>query len=212
MIEKIEDMMKYETAGDPMGNLKWTRKTAQKIADELGTIGIGISKTTVGKILEKLGFSLKTNRKKISNGGRPLTKKERKKRDSQFKYISEIRNIFNEQNKPAVSVDSKKKEITGNFKNQGTRYKREADLTNDHDFLTYAIGKAALYGVYDQQENRGFVSVGMFLREGKCISSGDTPEFAVESVERRWKYEGAETYQNQNEILILADAGGSNGY
>lgn len=212
MIEKIEVLMKYETAGDPMSDLKWTRKTTQKIADELSTIDIKVSKTTVGKILKNLGFSLRTNIKKISNGGREITKKEKRKRNEQFMYIMEMRRKFNKKKNPAISVDTKKKEPVGNFKNAGTRYKRAGDLTNDHDFLTYAIGKAALYGIYDEKENKGFVSIGMFLKEGKSFTSSDTPEFAVESIERWWIHEGAKKYKNQSEILIEADAGGSNGY
>lgn len=212
MITKIEELMKYETAGDPMSNLKWTRKTTQKIADELATIDIKVSKTTVGKILRDLDFSLKTNIKRISNGGKVLKKEEKEKRNNQYVYISEMRYKFNKMKNPAISVDTKKKELIGNFKNPGTRYKREADLTNDHDFLTYAIGKAALYGIYDEQENNGFVSIGMFLKEGKSFTSGDTPEFAVESIERWWTHEGSKTYKNKNELLIQADAGGSNGY
>jgi hypothetical protein len=113
---------------------------------------------------------------------------------------------------PVISIDTKKKELIGNFKNHGTRFKREADLTNDHDFLSYAIGKAALYGIYDPLKNRGFVSIGMFLREGKTFSSSDTPEFAVESIERWWLNEGMKTYPHARKILILADSGGSNGY
>jgi len=204
--------MKYETAGDPMGSLKWTRKTTQKIAEELKSVHVEVSKTTVGNILKKLGYSLKSNIKNISSGGKSLTKDEREKRNSQFIYINVTRARFNKKNNPSLSVDTKKKEMIGNFKNPGTRYKRQADLTNDHDFLTYAEGKAALYGVYDQKENKGFVSIGMFLKEGKTISSGDTPEFAVESIERWWRYQGYETYKNSNEILILADSGGSNGH
>lgn len=212
MIEIIEDLMKYETAGDPMSDLKWTRRTTQKISDALETIDIKVSKTTVGKILKDLGFSLKTNIKRISNGGKTPTKEEKKKRNDQFEYIKKMRNKYNKKGKPAISVDTKKKEPIGNFKNPGTRYKREGDLTNDHDFLTYAIGKAALYGIFDDKENNGFVSIGMFLKEGKSFTSGDTPEFAVESVERWWLHEGIKKYKNQNEILIEADAGGSNGY
>jgi len=204
--------MKYETAGDPMGSLKWTRKTTQKIAEELKSVHVEVSKTTVGNILKKLGYSLKSNIKNISSGGKSLTKDEREKRNSQFIYINVTRARFNKKNNPSLSVDTKKKEMIGNFKNPGTRYKRQADLTNDHDFLTYAEGKAALYGVYDQKENKGFVSIGMFLKEGKNISSGDTPEFAVESIERWWRYQGCESYKNSNEILILADSGGSNGH
>ena len=204
--------MKYETAGDPMGSLKWTRKTTQKIAEELKSVHVEVSKTTVGNILKKLGYSLKTNIKNISSGGKSLTKDEREKRNNQFMYINVTRARFNKKNNPSLSVDTKKKEMIGNFKNPGTRYKRQADLTNDHDFLTYAEGKAALYGVYDQKENKGFVSIGMFLKEGKNISSGDTPEFAVESIERWWRYQGCESYKNSNQILILADSGGSNGH
>ncbi len=204
--------MKYETAGDPMGGLKWTRKTTAKIAEELRAVGIEVSKTTVGSILRKLDYSLKTNVKTISNGGKTLTRAEQERRDHQFEYINETRARFYKTKNPAVSVDTKKKELIGNFKNSGTRYKHQADLTNDHDFLTYAKGKAALYGVYDQNENKGFVSIGMFLKTGKNITSGDTPEFAVESIERWWRHQGAKTYQNAKEILILADAGGSNGY
>lgn len=204
--------MKYETAGSPMGNLKWTRKTTQKIADELAKIGIIVSKTTVGKILKSLDFSLKTNIKRVSSGGRLLSKKDNNIRNEQFLYIKKIREQFNKMSKPAISVDTKKKELIGNFKNPGTRYKREADLTNDHDFLTYALGKAALYGIYDEKKNRGFVSIGMFLKEGNRLSSSDTPEFAVESIERWWINEGIQTYQNHDELFIEADAGGSNGY
>ena len=212
VVEKIEELMKYETAGDPMSNLKWTRKTTQKIADELATINIKVSKTTVAKILKDLDFSLKTNIKTVSNGGKVLTKEEKEKRNKQFEYIKEMRCKFYKMKQPVISVDAKKTELVGNFKNPGTRYKREADLTNDHDFLTYAIGKAALYGIYDESENTGFVSIGMFLREGKTFTSSDTPEFAVESIERWWIHEGVNKYQEPDEILIEADAGGSNGY
>jgi hypothetical protein len=204
--------MEYETAGDPMSGLKWTRKTTEKISQELASINIKVSRTTVGKILKKLGFSLKSNVKKISNGGKSVTKKEQAKRDNQFKYIKKISNEFSKNNMPAMSGDMKKKELVGNFKNPGTRLKRGADLTNDHDFLTYAIGKAALYGIYDEQKNSGFVSIGMFLREGKSFSSSDTPEFAVESFERWWLNEGVKTYSGASKILIKADSGGSNSY
>ena len=204
--------MEYETAGDPISGLKWTRKTTKKISEELATIGIIVSKTTVGKILKKLNFSLKSNSKKISNGGKSVKKEQQEKRDQQFKYINTLREIFYNKNMPAISSDTKKKELIGNFKNAGTRYKRMADLTNDHDFLSYALGKAALYGVYDQATNRGFVSIGMFLKKGSLITSSDTPEFAVESIERWLVNEGMKIYPDLKQILILVDAGGSNGY
>ena len=122
--------MRYETAGEPTSNLKWTKKTTQKIADELSELDIKVSKTTVGKILKNLGFSLKTNLKNIANGGKVLTKEKREQRNQQFEYIREIRLNFNMLANPSISVDTKKKEPVGNFKNSGTRYKREADLTN----------------------------------------------------------------------------------
>ena len=204
--------MKYETAGDPMSGLKWTRKTTNKISKQLESAGISVSSTTVGKILKKLSFSLKSNVKNISNGGKSMTIKEQGKRDEQFEYINKLRYRSYQENFPEISVDTKKKELIGNFKNSGTRYKRVADLTNDHDFLSYGLGKAALYGVYDPLQNNAFVSIGMFVKEKNTIVSGDTPEFAVESIERWLINEGVKTYSNPKEILILADAGGSNGY
>lgn len=203
--------MEDETAGDPISGLKWTKKTTQKIADELSVLGIKVSRITVGKILSQMNYSLKMNRKVISNGGKQPTKDEKKKRNDQFEYIKKMCARFRKTNKPLISADTKKKELIGNFKNPGTRYKRGADLTNDHDFLTYALGKAALYGIYDPIRNEGFVSIGMFFRDGSIITSGDTPEFAVESIERWWTGEGFRQYR-KNELLVLVDAGGSNGY
>lgn len=204
--------MEYETAGNPMSGLKWTRKTTEKISKELASINIKVGRTAVGEILKFLGFSLKSNSKKISNGGKLVSEEEQSKRDMQFNYIGKMRKKFSKKNMPIGSVDTKKKELIGNFKNSGTRFKRISDLTNDHDFLTYAIGKAALYGIYDPQLNLGFVSVGRFLKEGNSFSSSDTPEFAVESIERWWRKTEVQAYQESKEMLILADAGGSNGY
>lgn len=204
--------MQYETGGDPVSGLKWTRKTTEKVSQELVSAGINVSKTTVGKILKKLDFSLKSNRKIISNGGKRVSKALEQKRDSQFNYIKKMRDTFYKNKLPVESVDTKKKELIGNFKNEGIRYKREADLCNDHDFLSYALGKAALYGVYDQQNNRGFVSIGMFLKKKNKLTSSDTPEFAVESIERWWVNDGIDYFPDAKEILILADGGGSNGH
>lgn len=208
----IEEIMEPETAGDPMSGLKWTRKTTRKISKQIESVGIFISSTTIGKILKQLNFSLKSNVKKISSGGKSMTLKEQEKRDKQFEYINKLRCQSREENFPEISIDTKKKELIGNFKNAGTRYKRIADLTNDHDFLSYGLGKAALYGVYNPPHNRAFVSIGMFVKEKNTIVSGDTPEFAVDSIERWLLNDGIKTYSNIKEILILADAGGSNGY
>ena len=204
--------MEPETAGDPMTGLKWTRKTTDKISIQLKSVGTTVSSTTVGKILKQLGFSLKSNVKKISSGGKSMTILEQEKRNSQFEYINELRYQSLKEGFPEISIDTKKKELIGNFKNPGTRYKRVADLTNDHDFLSYGLGKAALYGVYNPVHNNAFVSIGMFVKEKKTIVSGDTPEFAVESIERWLINEGVKIFPDIKELLILADAGGSNGY
>ncbi|MDH3323854.1 MAG: ISAzo13 family transposase [Flavobacteriaceae bacterium] len=204
--------MEYETAGDPMSDLKWTRKTTTKISKELESVGVYVSKSTVGKILKKLNFSLKSNSKKISNGGKSVKQKDQKKRDLQFRYITRMIRFFIKNNMPPLSGDTKKKELIGNFKNPGTRFKKTADLTNDHDFLSYALGKAALYGVYNVAKNDAFVSIGMFVKKGATMTSGDTPEFAVESIQRWLLHVGLQEYPNLQRILVLVDAGGSNGY
>lgn len=213
-MNNIKKLMKYETAGDPISGTLWTRKTREKISNELASIGISIGKTTVGKLLKKLDFSLRSNSKKISNGGRKLTKKEAEKRNEQFEFIGRIRKKFNRKKIPVISVDTKKKDLIGNFKNSGTRYKKEADLTNDHDFTHYGIGKSFPYGLFDDGRNDGFVYVGQALwdKKEKKFSSSETPEFAAECIAKWWKDYGQKRYPEADEILILADAGGSNGY
>ncbi|MEA1973468.1 MAG: ISAzo13 family transposase [Candidatus Cloacimonadota bacterium] len=213
LIFRIEELLKYETAGDPITGLKWTRKTTEKISQELCISGIYVSSVTVGKIIKNLGFSLKLNVKKLSSGGKKKTPEEEKKRDAQFNYIACKRKDFKENGYVTISCDTKKKEVIGNFKNPGTRYKKKADLVNDHDFISYCDGKAAPYGIYDCQKNEGFVAVGEFMKEPKKsrFLSADTPEFAVESIEQWWLQVGINMYKYKK-ILILVDAGGSNGY
>jgi len=108
--------MEYETAGDPISGLKWTRKTTEKISNELSTIGIEVSKNTVGKLLKNMGYSLKVNQKKIANGGKRMSIAEQENRDKQFKYIGNIRTTYENRGFPVISVDTKKKEKIGNFK------------------------------------------------------------------------------------------------
>ena len=206
--------MRYETAGDPMTGLLWTKKTRQKISDELCKVGIDVGPTTVGKILKDLKYSLRCNSKKVANGGRKLTKAEKQVADEQFAYIAKMREEFAKRGSPVLSCDTKKKELIGDFKNPGTRYRKEADLVNDHDFANYAVGKASPYGLYDQARNEGFVYVGQAFwdLENKRFTSHDTPEFAAECVARWWKDYGACRYPECEELLLLVDAGGSNGY
>ena len=126
IIEEIEKLMEYETAGDPMSGILWTKKTREKISKELAKIGIKIGSTSVGRILKQLNYSLKCNSKKISNGGRKLTEEEKKARDQQFKYITKKRKEYTKNGLPILSVDAKRKELIGNFKNSGTRYEKRS--------------------------------------------------------------------------------------
>lgn len=199
MISAIEQIMKHDVAGDPISGLHWTRKTRLKIAQQLKRTGIDISRTTVGNLLKKMDFSLHGNRKKLGTGNE--TKEKRLLRNQQFCYIRKMRDQFTIKGYPVISVDTKKKETIGNFKNSGKAWEREARPVNDHDFPSTASGKGIPRGLYDVNKNRGFVCVG---------TSHDTPEFAVESIESWWKQEGREEYKNANKILVLADSGGSN--
>lgn len=188
--------MKYDTAGDPITGLKWTRRATGKIADQLKSLGINVCSKTVGRLLKKMDFSLRVNHKKISSGcGND--------RDEQFIYIGELCECFAQEYAPIISVDTKKKELVGNFKNPGTAWNKNPILVSDHDFRSSSLGIAIPYGVYDVQANFGSVFVGL---------SYDTPEFAIASIEKWWRYDGRRRYPDTKDLLILADCGGSNGY
>ena len=195
MIARIEELMQDDTAGDPMTGLKWTRRTTAKIAAELASAGIEVSDRTVAKLLKRMRFSLRVNHKKLS-GASP------KERDAQFAHIAELRESFAAQGLPVISVDSKKRELVGPFKNGGAAWRRQPTLVKDHDFRSDADGIAIPYGVYDLQANRGTVFVG---------TTYDTPYFAVDSVEKWWRTEGFRRYHGARHLAILADGGGSNG-
>ena len=188
--------MDHETAGDPISGLKWTRKTTEKIAAELRRLGIEISPNTTGRLLKELGYSLRVNHKKLSSGSGP-------ERDEQFQYIGDQRDRFSSKGLPIISVDTKKKELVGNFKNNGAVWCSAPFAVNDHDFRSLGEGIAIPYGIYDIQANRGSVFVGR---------SSETSELAVSSVEKWWRYDGNRRYGAPPELLVLADAGGCNGY
>jgi len=192
--------MKHDVAGDPISGLKWTRKTVAKISNELAKLGIYVSGSTVSKLLKKMKFSLKTN-KKIVACGTKTSAKDKEDRNQQFNYINKLRSAFAEKGIPVLSIDAKKKELIGNFKNAGRTWEKEAHSVNDHDYPSDASGKATPYGIYDTTANQGMVNLGI---------SSDTGEFAVDSIVLWWKKIGSEMY-GSNEILILADSGGSNG-
>lgn len=178
-----------------MTGLKWTRRTTAKVADELRLLGIEVSANTVARLLKTMGFSLRVNHKKKANGSP-------QNRNAQFVHIGDLRQRFAASGKPIISVDAKKREQVGEFKNPGQSWEQKAVEVNDHDYRSLSSGIGIPYGIYDMQANCGTVFVG---------TSSDTSEFAVDSIEKWWKNEGAKRYPQAREILILADGGGSNG-
>ena len=187
--------MQDETAGDPMSEQKWHRSSLRHLMDELAQLGYWLSHTTIARLLKEMNYSLKANTKRLAGCQHP-------DRELQFQYIASQRAVFLGAGLPVISVDTKKKELIGNFKNAGQEWCLEARPVNDHDFEQDALGKAVPYGIYDQTHQRGFVYVGQ---------SADTPQFAVEMIVRWWQEIGQSLYPNADKILILADAGGSNG-
>ena len=190
--------MQHETAGDPITGLRWTRKTTARIAAELRPLGIDISPSTVGRLLKKMGFSLRVNHKQLSR----VCKISPQDRDAQFARITELRKDFARRSLPVISVDTKKKELVGRFKNAGAAWSQQAVRVRDHDFLSEALGKAVPYGIYDLHTNRATVVVG---------TSRETPEFAVDAIERWWLDEGRHRYPQATQLALLADCGGANG-
>ena len=183
-----------------MTGLKWTRKTAQKLTNELKALGIKqVNRTSVGRLLKDLGYSLKVNHKKKALGAKK-TPEARAQRNQQFEYINAVRRQFVEEGNPAISADSKKREMVGDFKNNGSSWRQKAFEVSDHDFRQYAEGIAINFGVYDMQANTGFMSVGIHH---------DTPAFAVDCIVRWWKQVGLKRYPGRKKLLILVDAGGS---
>jgi transposase len=191
-------LVEPEERGDPMSPLRWTTKSTHKLAGELTRQGHRVSADTVGDLLREEGFSLQGNAKTIEGQRHP-------DRDAQFRYISEQVKEHQGTADPVVSVDTKKKELVGEFKNAGREWrpKGEPVATRTHDFPQDSVGKVVPYGVYDLTGDTGWVSVG---------TDHDTAAFAVESVRRWWKAAGRSEYPQARRLLITADAGGSNGY
>jgi hypothetical protein len=186
-----------ETAGDPMGkSLNWTRKSTYSLSKTLKGRDIDISPNTAGKVLKTLGYSLKLNRKSISTTYHP-------DRDQQFQFIESKVKEYEDTGQPIISVDTKKKEMIGNFSNQGRLYCREAERTLDHDFLSNATGKISPYGIYEKLTDKGTVVLG---------TSSETPEFAVDAIETWLTCIAYYRYPDIQKLLILCDCGGSNGY
>lgn len=193
----LDELLEGNTVGNPESILTWTTKSLRNLEDDLLTKGFSVSHATVGKILESKGFSLQQN-KKYTESGDPGPD-----RDKQFVYISRTSQDAIDRGLPVISVDAKKKENLGDFKNNGSEYRPigEPRLVSDHDFATDK-GHAIPYGVYDIGRNQGFVNVGV---------SADTGQFAVESIGSWWHLMGRELYPDAKEVYITADCGGSNG-
>ena len=191
-------LVEPDERGDPMSPLRWTTKSTRKLAAELTRQGHKVSADTVGDVLREEGFSLQGNAKTIEGRRHP-------DRDAQFHYINEQVKAHQAAGEPVVSVNTKKKELVGQFKNAGREWRPKGQpvATRTHDFPDDSVGKAVPYGVYDITGNAGWVSVG---------TDHDTAAFAVESIRRWWKAAGSSDYPLARRLLITADAGGSNGY
>ena len=187
--------MAHETAGDPVTGLKWTRRTTAKVAAELHRLGIDVCPRTVARLLKAMGFSLRVNHKKLAGATHP-------DRNDQFERITALRERCAAENIPLISVDTKKKELVGAFRNPGAKWDHTPELVKDHDFRSEAEGIAIPYGIYDPRANTGTVFVG---------KSADTPAFAVDCIEKWWRTAGRKRYPYAEALQILADSGGSNG-
>lgn len=188
--------MQDDTAGDPISGLRWSRRTTGKIADALTGYGICVSPNTVARLLHDMDYSLRINIKTVSVEASA-------DRNLQFDYIADLRQRFRRRHMPIISVDTKKRELVGNFKNPGSSWRQSPRLVYDHDFRSDSIGVAIPYGIYDTIRNRGAVVVGV---------SHNTPAFAAGAIARWWRHEGRACHSQSRELLILADTGGSNGY
>lgn len=197
IIADIERLIDDTTRGDPMNPLRWTCKSTYNIVDELNKMGHKVSQRTVYNLLDEMEYSMQSNRKTKEGSNHP-------DRDAQFRHISAKVKDFQARNQPVISVDAKKKEAIGEFKNNGLEWREKGNpiKTNVYDFPDKELGKVAPYGVYDLTQNKGWVSVGI---------SSDTAEFAVASIRNWWKEMGQQVYPELKELLITADGGGSNG-
>ena len=198
ILSALEGLVSAHTKGDPMSALLWTNKSLRGLATELKAKGYEVSHNVVRKMLQMLGYSLQANKKTLG------TKPAHADRNEQFEHINAETTSAIEAGNPVISVDAKKKENIGNFKNNGRTYREQKSPVEvlDHDFPIKELGKATPFGVYNVFKNQGFVNVGI---------SGDTAVFAVESIRRWWHAEGVADYGDASEIVITADCGGSNG-
>jgi hypothetical protein len=194
-LNRLGDLLQDDTAGDPMGRRRlWTGKRLRQICAELAQLEIVVCPNTVRRLLDELGYALHANTKSLA---RPCPD-----RDEQFCYMAEEKKQFLKRGLPIISIDTKKKELIGPFKNPGRVWSQTATPVNDHDFRSQGKGMAIPFGVYDPVRNCGSVFVG---------TSHDTPQFAAENIARWWRRCGQQHYPKAAHLFILADGGGSNG-
>ena len=198
LLEALEKLISPATRGDPMSPLRWTCKSTRNLSAALKALNHDASATVVRGLLKGLGYSLQSNRKKQEGANHP-------DRDAQFQHISDQSTKFQNERMPVISVDTKKKELIGSYKNPGQEYapKGKPIAVKTHDFPDKALGKVSPYGVYDIGANKGWVSVGI---------SNDTAEFAVNSIRAWWHNMGQSRYPKATKLMITADCGCSNGY
>ena len=198
LLEALQTFVDSTTVGNPENPLRWTTKSLRNLQEELKLQGYAISHVKVGQLLEQLGYSLQMNKKCLQVGEPHVD------RDAQFRHINRISREFLSSGEPVISVDAKKKEFVGNFKNQGAEYQLKGKPIEvlDHDFPLPELGKAIPYGVYDVGNNEGYVNVGI---------SADTARFAAQSIRAWWDEMGCQKYSGASKLYITADGGGSNG-
>lgn len=197
LVSLLDALVDPTSRGDPMSPLRWTCKSTRRLAQELTASGHTISHNKVGEILNKLGYSLQSTRKKMEGKSHP-------DRNAQFEFINNRVRDFQNRSQPVVSVDAKKKELIGRFDNSGREYqpKGNPEETETYDFPSLADGKGLPYGVYDVAKNQGWVSIG---------TDHDTGQFAVHTIRQWWYQMGQAVYPHAKELLVTADGGGSNG-
>lgn len=197
LVADLEKLVEPTTRGDPESCLRWTCKSVRKLAEELEQMGHEVSYPVVAELLHEMEYSLQSNRKTKEGESRP-------DRDAQFAYINTRVQRYIGLKQPVISVDTKKKELVGNFKNGGQEWRPKGtpEKVRVHDFVIPELGRAAPYGVYDLAQNTGWIGVGM---------DHDTASFAVETIRRWWHAMGQDKYPQAKRLLITADGGGSNG-
>jgi transposase len=191
----LERLLTDEAAGDPMSDAKWVRSSPAKLSEQLMAQGHQVSGATVYRLLKAMGFSLRFNKKRRVGSQSP-------ERDEQFRYIAGQKAAHLDAGMPVISIDTKKKELIGQFRSRGRTWCREPPEVNDYDYSSLAEYRAVPFGIYDVGRNKGYVTVGI---------SNDTSAFAVKAIAGWWAAEGRAAYPRGDKLLILADCGGTNG-